>query len=171
MFQAGELIVYGNTGVCRIEAVGRPEQISCADRDALYYTLAPLYSSEVIYAPLDTPVRMRRVLTREAAEQLISQIPSILPAGGEGAPQQMADRYRGLIETHRCEDLLQLIKTLYLKGQAALHHGRKPGQVDQRFRKRAEDLLYGELAVALEIPRESVEDYITERMSRLERPV
>lgn len=32
--------------------------------------------------------------------------------------------------------------------------------MDERYRKRAEETLYGELAVALDIPKDSVEEYI-----------
>ena len=81
MYQQGDLIVYGNTGVCRVEAVGHPQGISGIPEDKLYYTLAPLYSAGVIYAPLDTPVLMRPVLTREAAEKLISPRGRVLHTG------------------------------------------------------------------------------------------
>ena len=43
----------------------------------------------------------------------------------------------------------------------------KFGTVDERFMKRAEELLFGELAAALGIPREEVPRYIE---ARLERP-
>ena len=38
------------------------------------------------------------------------------------------------------------------------------GQVDQRYRKKAECLLHGELAVALGIPLDQVESYIQDSM-------
>ena len=165
MYQQGDLIVYGNTGVCRVEAVGHPQGISGIPEDTLYYTLAPLYSAGVIYAPLDTPVLMRPVLTREAAEKLISQIPSIRE--DECCirdPKFLSEHYRGFFESCSCEDLLQLIKTLYSKNRDSLSNGRKPGQMDQRFMKRAEELLHGELAVALGIPAEEVADYISRQV-------
>ena len=37
MFQIGELILYGNTGVCRIEAIGPRENTSLADQKKEYY--------------------------------------------------------------------------------------------------------------------------------------
>lgn len=40
MFQIGQLILYGNTGVCRVEAIG-PPQLAAADKTKDYYTLAP----------------------------------------------------------------------------------------------------------------------------------
>ena len=38
--------------------------------------------------------------------------------------------------------------------------------IDERFMRRAEELLFGELAVALEIEREDVPAYLAERLSR-----
>ena len=38
------------------------------------------------------------------------------------------------------------------------------GQVDQRYRKKAEGLLHGELSIALGIPLDQVEGYIQQNM-------
>ena len=62
-----------------------------------------------------------------------------------------------------------MIKSIYTKSIHAETAGKKPSIVDQRFRKRAEDLLHGELAVALGIPKERVPDYIKQRLSGLQK--
>lgn len=86
MFQVGELIVYGGEGVCRVEAVG-PITMSGVKSDKPYYTLAPLYRMGKIYAPVDTTVLMRPVLSRKEAEDLIRKIPEIeAPALRRGIP-------------------------------------------------------------------------------------
>ena len=46
---------------------------------------------------------------------------------------------------------------------------RRFGTVDERFLKQAEDLLFGELAAALEIPRSEVRGYITARVTDAEK--
>lgn len=79
----------------------------------------------------------------------------------EGRGARLAgEYYQRMLENHDCADLVQLIKTIYARQQTAHAAGRKGGQADERYRKRAEDTLYGELAVALDIPREQVEEYI-----------
>ena len=50
MFQPGELLVYGTTGVCRVEEITAPD-FTRADRGRQYYLLRPLYQDGVIYAP------------------------------------------------------------------------------------------------------------------------
>lgn len=76
----------------------------------------------------------------------------------------MAQQYRKILETHRCEDLVQLIKLVYAKNQHKSRSGKKPSKVDQDYQRRSESLLHGELAAALEIPVESVPDYIHQRL-------
>ena len=45
MYAAGELVVYGGEGVCRVEGVGAPS-LPGMDKTRLYYTLSPLYRSD-----------------------------------------------------------------------------------------------------------------------------
>ena len=70
MFQKGDLIVYGNTGICRVEEVGTPESLPGVDKEKLYYKLVPVRSASTIYTPVDTSVFMRPVMTKEAAAQV-----------------------------------------------------------------------------------------------------
>ena len=79
-----------------------------------------------------------------------------------------AQQYQGFLKIHRCEDLVQLIKEVYLKGQEQAKAGKKPSKVDQEFRKRAETLLHGELSAALGIPVEEIPEYITRRIQSAE---
>lgn len=55
--------------------------------------------------------------------------------------------------------------SIYEKKQDVEKHNRKFGQVDERFMKQAEELLFSELAVALEIQRDEVREYIADRLS------
>lgn len=108
---------------------------------------------------------MRPILSRAAAEELISRLPEIQRAHVEGRDYRaLAQQYREILETHRCEDLVQLIKLVYAKNQHKSRSGKKPSKVDQDYQRRSESLLHGELAAALEIPVESVPDYIHQRL-------
>ena len=63
-----------------------------------------------------------------------------------------------------CRDLIQLMMSIYIKQQQAEAKNRRLGLVDERYRKQAEQLLYGELAVALNIPFDAVQPYIAQRV-------
>ena len=161
MFEPGDMIIYSGEGACRVESVG-PLDMSGANPSKLYYTIQPVYRQGKIFIPVDSRVFMRPIITREQAEALIRRIPEIEGEVYENRNLRMLnEHYQSLLQSHDCEDMLQLIKAVYTKQQDNLAQGKKTGLVDERYMKRAEDILYGELAVALDIPKQNVPDYIT----------
>ena len=160
MFQEGDLVVYGSSGVCRVVQIGVLES-RAADPNRQYYTLQPLFESERIYTPVDSGVFMRPAMTKEEAQNLIRQIPEIYgDVCTERNPANLRIHYEASLQSHECRELIRMIKGIRRKTRETEKKGRKMGQVDQRYRKKAEGLLHGELAIALGIPREEVEDYI-----------
>ena len=165
MFQPGELLVYGTTGVCRVEEITTPD-LTRSDRGRQYYLLKPLYQDGVIYAPVDSEkVPVRPAISREEAESLIDLIPSIR-AEGCHAPtlQALTQHYQSVVRSHDCKNLLELMMSIYLKQRQAESQKRRLGMVDERYMKQAERLLYGELSAALGIPLEEVQPYIARRV-------
>lgn len=157
MFQPGEKIIYSNSGVCTVEDIAVPPFAGKDEKDRLYYKLRPLGSTETIYVPVDTTVFMRPIMTRAEAEALIARMPAI--------PEELCtshsitmlrQQYESILRDHSCETYVGLVKGIYIKG----HGGKKLGQTDQRYMKRAEDMLYGELAAALDMAPAEVPDYI-----------
>ena len=133
-----------------------------ANKEKHYYTIQPLYREGKIYVPVDTTVFMRPIITRQEADALIRRIPEIKGEVYENRNLRMLnEHYQSLLQSHDCEDMLQLIKAVYAKQTENIAAGKKLGLVDDRYMKRAEDILYGELAVALDIPKDNVLDYIT----------
>lgn len=167
MYQVGDMIIYSGEGVCRVEAIG-PIAMRGISSDKLYYTLAPCYREGKIYTPVDGKVFMRPILSREAAEALIRSIPHIQGDGyHERNLRLLNEHYQSLLDTHQCEDMVELIKSAWSRRQSRRAQGSKPGQVDERYLKRAEDLLYGELAVSLGMRRDEVGDYIGRVLAEL----
>lgn len=161
MYSIGELIVYGNTGVCRVEdIVKRSFGVGVPPRE--YYKLKPLYQSETIYSPIDNDkVFIRQVISKEEAEKLVSLIPSL---DGEmfhsKSTQELSGYYQSYMATHNCADLIELVRSIYAKKLYAAEQKKRLGQVDDYFMRRAQDMLHGELAVALGITPEEVPAYI-----------
>ncbi len=169
MYGVGDLVVYGSIGVCRVEAVGAP-CLEAADPDKEYYTLAPLYKGGRIYAPVDTATFMRPVISTGEAEALMKRIPDIDESIYETRQiGLLKEHYQSLLRSHDCADLVHVIKSVYVKRQSLAKNGRSLGQVEAQYMKQAEDMLYDELAVALDIPRDEVKDYVEETVDNLER--
>ena len=60
--------------------------------------------------------------------------------------------------------LLRIIKTIYIRKQARLSHGKKTTATDERYLKLAEDHLYSEFSMLLDIPKEHMAGYIEQRV-------
>lgn len=167
MYETGDLIIYGNEGVCRVDAVGIPD-IPSLGGERLYYTLLPLYQEGKIFIPVDTKIFMRHVITKEEAEKLIAQIPFMEAEVYENNNMRfLNEHYQAIFTSHKCSDLLKLVRDVCLKESNAKKQGKKLGHVDEKYMHRAEELLHGELAVALGIPKESVGAYIEERVEKM----
>ena len=165
MYQTGDFVMYGNTGVCRVEEIGYPDAAS--DQETLYYKLSPVYDTAVIYTPVDTRAFMRPVMSRQAAEQLIDRIPDIPDNLCDNHDIRMlGEQYRACLNTHRHEDLVRLIKSVYQKNRRSVKAGRHMGQMDQQYMKRAEKMLYGELAVVLGMEYDEIQPYIHRRVEK-----
>lgn len=119
-----------------------------------------------IRIPVDSKVFMRPVISRQEAEALIDAIPGMhAEACHERNFTQLAARYQQALGSHSCADLIELVMSIYAKKQYAESRKRRFTQLAARFMKRAETLLYGELSVALGIPFEEVQPYISSRIA------
>ena len=160
MFTEGQLVIYGGEGVCRIAAVG-PSSLSGTDKNKLYYTLTPLTRSGTVLTPVDTKVLMRPILSRQEAEDFIAQLPQLPPEEPESRSMRLLKEfYQQIVTSYDCRRMAAMIKYTCRRRQWAQQHGRKSSQLDERYLRRAEEQLYGELAVALGIDRQEVCGYI-----------
>ncbi|HBN86196.1 MAG TPA: CarD family transcriptional regulator, partial [Clostridiales bacterium] len=76
MYQVGDLIIYGNTGVCKVMEI-TTRALDGKHKEQLFYVLEPLYQNCTISAPVNsTKVFMRPVISKKEAERLIDNIPS-----------------------------------------------------------------------------------------------
>ena len=160
MFKEGDIVVFGNNGVCRVDAVG-PTDLFGSGQERLYYTLIPVYGSESkIFTPVDNQkVVCRAVISKEEAEKLIADIQDI-EALWVPDERRREESYKAAVSKCDCLELIKIIKTLYLRKQARIAEGKKVTSSDERYLKLSEDRLYGEFAVALGIPKDEVKDYI-----------
>lgn len=166
MYQQGDLVVYGSTGVCRVEGFGNPDPRDRSGRQ--FYLLKPLYQDGVIYTPVEGgKVSMRSVMSAEDAQRLIAQIPSLDPEiCRERTLQLLSQRYQSMLQSGSCRELLELTMSVHRKRRQAESQNRRLGMVDERYGRQAERLLFGELAVALNIPMDSVPAYIASQVEQ-----
>lgn len=169
MFEKGEYVVCGNKGVCVVEDV-TTLNISGIDQERKYYILKPVYmAGSTVYIPVDTAEEsMRRVLSHEEADLLIASIPQI-PQIVNTNDKLLEQEYRNCMKTNSCREWVKIIKTIYQRKQRRLEAGRKVTAVDAKYFRIAEDNLYGELAISLNMAKDQVEDYIIKEMEKEEK--
>ena len=167
MFKLGQMILHGSEGVCTVDAIG-PRSFSGQQEARVYYTLSPVHHDGTLFVPVDSAVFLREIITRQDAEELIRQIPSIeIEVFEQRNPRLIDEHYQNLLRSHSCADLVRVIKTIRAKRRAVAKNGKRLGQVEERYLKRAERMLYDELSVALDIPMETVPDYVRSTIQQL----
>lgn len=165
MYKKGEYVVVGNKGVCVIDNITTLD-MSGVDKEREYYILKPVYvPGSTVYVPVDSTETMRRILTKEEVNDLIREIPQI-PLIDIENDKLLEQEYKGCMKANSCEEWVRIIKTIYLRKQKRLELGRKVTAVDTKYYRIAEDNLYGELAVVLDIPKKEVESFITNEIDK-----
>ena len=160
MFSIGDKIIYGENGVFTVDNIAALP-MSGSPKDKMYYHLSPFVGSGDYFAPVDSQVFMRPVMSREEAEALIDAMPGIEPAICNDNRFNHVDAfYKELFRQHSCEALVAIVKGLR---QRMSERKTKSSRAEATL-KRARDMLHGELAVALEIEMQDVEAYIRERI-------
>ena len=164
MYQIGDLVVYGSIGVCRIDGFSCPDPGSRKQ----FYSLAPLYQTGTIYTPVEPgKIPLRPCMSAEEANALLEKIPTIpTEIYQERTLQLLSQKYQSILQSGDSLQLLSLILSVHQKRLLAESQNRRLGMVDERFGKQAERLLFGELAVALEVSMDDIPDLIAARLSR-----
>ncbi len=169
MFETGTYIVCGQHGVCRVEGVGKL-QLTEASGDKEYYTLSKVYSrGGVLYVPADSEkIVMRPVISKEEAEELIEHMREIdlLQIDNEKRKEEI---FKQAFRTCDSREWVKVIKTLYERKKDRLAKGKKVTASDERFLRTAEDNLFGELAISLDIEKNDVEQYIMDKIGGVKK--
>lgn len=162
-------MVYGWTGVCRVKEVA-PRQEAGGKRDRLYYTLESQQNGCMIYTPVDSDkVFMRPIISRQEALNLIDEIPNIqAEAYRTPVTRELVEHYEEALRSRDCGDLIRLTMSIHAKKEGAAAQKRRFGAVDERFLRRGEDLLFGELAAALGIEPDQVPAFIADRVEKVQ---
>ena len=168
MFEIGDYIIYGNSGVCEVVEIG-PIQLSERSNDKLYYTLEPVYEKgSKVYTPVgNKKVDMRIVLKKEEAIQLIDNMPNI-EFDSELSDKERENMIKDALKTIVPEEWIKVLKALHYRRRERHADGKKMTSSDEKYLQLAEDCLFGELSISLDIDKEEIEDFISNRLKEAE---
>ncbi len=167
MFQIGDVVAYGATGICKIEDLTITSLNRSGTNKQEYYVLRPLSASTCLtYVPVSNPKlmgRMRKLLTKAEIDHLLQ---TVRDQNLEWIPdaRQRADQYGQLLSSGHPKHLLLLIQRLYLEKKACSAEGRRFSSADDRMLSNAERTLSEEFSYALEIPEAEVLAYVAQHL-------
>ena len=166
MYQIGEKIIYGSNGVCVIEGF-KTLEVPHTMEEKVYYIIKPMFQECRISAPVDTKMFMRPIISAEEAQVLIDGLANLdAQPYFNNALRQLQDYYEKRIATHDCNELASMLVALYRKREQMLSQKRKFGAIDERYMKRAEELLFGELAVALDLTKAEIRQMVNDKLGK-----
>ena len=166
MYEKGQFIIYGVRGVCEVVDITTLDRPGGSE-GKLYYVLRPYaQKASKIVTPVDSEKTVTRpLLSREEALELIDGIQEV-PELEVPSDKQREERYKEALKTCDCRAWVGMIKTLYTRRRSRMAQGKKMTDLDERYFRSAEDNLCSELSVSLGMPKEDVEAYIKERVSK-----
>lgn len=148
VYEIGELVQYGNSGICKIEGI--VQGVAGLDKDTKYYLMIPINcTSSKIYSPIDNDkVKMRNILSEQEAEKLFNAAPEITELSIINE-KQCEGIYKEALYSIDCYRWLMLLKTLCARKILRARQGKKITATDERYLKSVEERLKEELCVIM----------------------
>ena len=162
MYKENDYLIYKKE-VCRVKEIIK-NKINGLD----YYILVPI-SDESLIIDVPTDNRMgyiRSIITKKEAENLINKIPIIEPLTNID-DKYIEKTYKELLYNGTNEDLIKIIKTTYLRNDNRIKNNKKISDKDRIFFEKAEEYLYNELSIALNISVAETKKYILNKVESL----
>lgn len=126
-----------------------------------YFILRPLNDKTLKISVHVTSKMLRNVISFDEANELINNMKNIDVLKDE---KQMENEYKRLLDTRDLNDLVKIIKTTYLRNKERIDNKKKISEKDDNYFNKAEDYLYTELSVALNMKKSEVKKYIIEKL-------
>ena len=164
-YEIGSYIMHENSGVCCVRAI-EERCLSGKGSERMYYVLEPVFQngSQVI-TPVDgAKQRIRDVIGKDEVQRILAQIRdlTILDAPNE---RMLAECYRECIATFEPMELARIVKTVFVRKRQRMESGKKMMSQDEKALNVAGKKLYEEMAFAMDLPVETIEQQITEKLA------
>ena len=156
MYKIGDLLVYKRE-VCEIIDI-KYKYI----KDIDYYCMRNVRDKTLI---INVPVSsnlIRPIISKEEALNIIDKIVDIDPVVLND--KSIDNVYKELMRSNKLEDLIKMIKFTYERCEDRLKQGKKISDRDDFYLKLCEEIFYTEMSFALDIPYDSVKDFIKSRI-------
>ncbi|MGN0591806.1 MAG: CarD family transcriptional regulator [Ruminococcus sp.] len=170
MYEVNDVILYRGTGVCKITAFTEKR---FGDETQACYALEPLYLNNLtIFVPHTLEQRMRKLRSREEIFSSLETLPELDTVWIPDVHMRRR-KYRALLLDGTQEEMLQILKTLYLAKQRKQFRGQKNGLCvsDDHLFHDCKRMLAEELACACGCVFAQAEKQLNEMMDAALKPV
>lgn len=159
MFNVGNYVVY-KRNVCIIKEL---KEVS----GKKYYVLKPINDESLSISILYDNVSnlLRDIISKEQSEKLIQSIPKIEIITVND--KLIENEYKNLLNTGSLEDLVKIIKTTYSRNNERIINHKKIGEKDDSYFNKAENILYSELSISLNMSYEDTKKYVIDKVEEL----
>lgn len=164
MFQIGDYIMYGKTGVCQVLGIDKGVLFDGVKLD--YYVMQPVYknNSSIIKAPVESSkIRMRNLISRQEIDSYIDAMPEMESAWITDDKARF-QRFNTILSTGNCGDWIDLIRAVYFKKRDRKTGDKSISPRDLEISKEAKRLLHEEFSIPLAITPEEVEQFISSKV-------
>ncbi|WP_289292985.1 CarD family transcriptional regulator [Romboutsia ilealis] len=160
MFKVNDYIMYGLTGVCQVVDITKESFIDNLQKE--YYVLKYIYDNDtIIKIPTDNEkISMRKLLSKEDIATLINSMPNSETIWIDN-DRKRNEEFKSILKTGDIENLVKLIRSIYLDKEYKQSIGKKLYKVDDEIMQTAERLLNEEFATILNISPDEVSTYIS----------
>ncbi len=159
MYQVGEYLVY-RRNVCKVVEI-KEKFLNNLD----YFVLIPLKDKSLkIEIPM-TAKGIRSLISKEEVEKIIKSIPKIKTI--QVNDKQLEQEYKRLLNSGTHQELIQIIKTAYLRNKERLEQKKKIGDKDNHYFEEAENNLYQEFSVVLGLTLEQTREYVLNKVEQI----
>ena len=159
MYAIGEYLVHPGQGVCRVEDV--------TEGPRAVYQLLPVGKRHPVHIsfPVANEARLRPVLSRSEAEDIIERYPAIEVEQFQARNNALEEEhYRNEMRQGSCLDSVRIAKTFRVRIADLSARNKKPPVAYERILKEARERSCAELAVALDITPDDVAVLFQRRM-------
>lgn len=166
MYNKGDIIVYGKSGVCIVDDICEVE----FGIEGLCYKLRPYDDQQnVIYISVENDkILMRKLISAEKARDIIDQMgecPAVFPKNDK----ERAEFVRETLNSDDMSKWMQLLKGLYIEREKRMRMRKSLKYKDEKVFNFLENFIMGELSVALDIPQYKIYDMIAEKIKEYEK--
>lgn len=163
MFQVGDAVSYGTSGVCTI---AEKKKVCLAGQPCECYILKPVYDRTMkICVPCNSQVLLERMRTLPSKEEILELLQEPAPEHNSD-PEVRKERYRQTLQSGDRHALLRMLRDLYAERCHRHAQGKQLSGFEDSALREAQTILHSEFAYAWGITPQEVPDLIARELGR-----